>query len=97
MGYRIVYDRKYVGNIIKTNNAEEKKSNACLTWLYLITAGIFLFATYMRYGSVLPLFLPGEPEVTMAAVMHFKDHITGGGSFVEAVTFFCRIILEAAI
>ncbi len=97
MGYRIEYGGRFADEIIKTTFTKEKKKHYVITALYVFTAFAVLFGVYLRHGSVLPIFLPGDSAVTLTALKDFKECVGGGGSIVEAITAFCRTILENAI
>lgn len=40
--------------------------------------------------------LPGDPEVTAGALEHMVDDLRGGDNLLNAVTAFCREIIENA-
>ncbi|MBR4864220.1 MAG: hypothetical protein IKU07_06565 [Oscillospiraceae bacterium] len=96
MGYRIVYTGRFAEEMIRTNITKKEKQSNLLLWLYLSAAVILLFVTYLEHGSVQPILIPGDPAVTLDAIRSLKDHMAGGGSFVEAFSCFCRTVLEAA-
>ena len=55
--------------------------------------GIFLLGSREPVQTFL---IPGDPEITKAAVMQFTQNIQQGDNFKEAITTFCREIIESA-
>ena len=82
MGYSIQYspqtNRKFP---VKT-----KKNSA--TWLLTGVAVLALLLGGWR------LLLPGDPETTRAALSHLVDDVRAGESVGDAVTAFCREIID---
>ncbi len=46
--------------------------------------------------SIQEFLIPGDPEITKAAAAQFTQNIQAGDSFKEAITTFCREIIESA-
>ena len=67
-------------------------------WLPFLLAVIFLVAgwlislTEIRFDWL----LPGDPEVTAAALESLRENLAAGESLGEAVTAFCREIINGA-
>jgi hypothetical protein len=91
MGYRI----NYVKNAQKIGILSQGTIHKNGKWKYIvIVCGLLLAALLnqrLRY-----IFLPGNPQVTERAIFEFAADIKKGESFSEAITAFCREILDNA-
>lgn len=93
MSYRIQYSsgnkKKYP---VKTPLSKKAKG--------LIAAGaaaVLLMLCSMNYGQVIKsLLLPGDPDVTAAALSAMIADIQAGGKLADAVSAFCLEIIENA-
>ena len=91
MGYQIYYGGRFAAEMVKTVVTDKKRRNS-LFWLYAVTALLVLAVVYTRYGTLLPVFLPGGISI----VDYIKD-MAGGAGLAEALSNFCRAVLEAAV
>ena len=92
MGYRIHYGE----NVIKEYIPESKnRSNIKLLWV-LIVCCAFIFAFSRNKDTIINYLLPGNKEVTRAAISTFADDLRHGESLSDAAVAFCREIIENA-
>lgn len=88
MGYQIQYDSTIVKNVFD----EKKSKNKRVYWLLLATlliVGLFVFD-----GK--DWFIPGDPEVTKAAVQEFQEDLKEGKNIGQAFSAFCKEIVDGA-
>lgn len=86
MGYRIIYGKKKAGF-----RALSKRSKI----LILAIAGcILLVAASYFWGA--DVYLPGDREVTGAALENMVDLLQDGEKLSDAIVIFCREIIENA-
>lgn len=94
MGYRIEYGSS--GDLRKPLKSKRPYSAiaaaACV--LALVAGAITVKQTGLTW--VQEFLLPGDPAVTAAALENMVDNIKDGDSIAEAVTAFCREIVENA-
>lgn len=89
MSYRIVY-----GPEIKRKTPVEKRWKI---WLASgIGAALILLGISGKWNVLQKFFLPGDADVTGAALQGMVDDLKNGDSFSEAVTAFCKVIVENA-
>ena len=93
MGYQISYENGGV----KTNFTGKKQFDKMkgIRVAILIVIGIFLVAC-ISSEEFRHLLLPGNEEVTRAAVTDLVESIQSGEGMEEAITAFCRQIIENA-
>ena len=97
MGYKIQYSQ--TGESARVEIKKQKKNNQLRNMIIVCVLVIFCFALYMVNVNeivLLDYFLPGDPEVTRAALKSFADNLKLGIGFYDAVTAFCREIIENA-
>ena len=88
MGYRIAYDPSRKEKFYTT------KSKRVPRWLIMaiLTAGaIAVFGDHIA-----ELLLPGDPQVTSAALSTLVEDLRAGDTFSDAITAFCTHIVENA-
>lgn len=94
MGYRISYET------LTTKKDKMKPRFGKRQALLLLCISVVITAAALRYlGLTEKLWhylLPGDGEVTSRALQVMLEHLKQGGGIVEAVTAFCRRILEGA-
>ena len=94
MGFRIEYSQ---GEGRKVPIEEKSKSQPAVKRIaILVLACVFLFIGAQNISSVEEFLIPGEPEVTKAAFSSFIDDLQQGSSFRDAITVFCREIIQNA-
>lgn len=91
MGYRITYKSTYMKN--KTQDWQGKSN--VLKWIFALIVCFFLLLAIFN-TEVRRLFLPGDPVVTERALSELVVDIREGQPVSDAVTAFCREILENA-
>lgn len=92
MGYCIEYGQQW-------NKKYPIKGKKKYAWPIGAVLGIILvlLLSYDRVGSIVKSWIiPGDPEVTEGAVSSFVAELKDGKSAGEAITVFCREILENA-
>lgn len=57
---------------------------------------IYILSSPQATAAVRDFLFPGDPAVTKAAFAKFIDSIRGGSSVGQAITAFCREIIEGA-
>ena len=90
LGYRIAYERGEV----KTFHSVDKKKRGkkIFRWAVLIAMVLFIF-TCINSRDFRKMLLPGNKDVTEAAVVELVEAIRTGERFEEAITTFCREII----
>ena len=71
-----------------------RQTAAAMVVCVLIAGAVTVKALGLNW--VKQVLLPGDPEVTAAALEHMVDDLRGGDSLLGAVNAFCREILENA-
>lgn len=95
MGYIIDYSiaAPSVNRIAETRSVRKKKRYLIL--LLMIIICIFAFSVKATGFDIYQL-LPGNKDVTRAALTSFLNNISNGISFQDAITAFCTEILNGA-
>ena len=94
MGYHIQYGQTMVKEEIKSKSYSKRTK-----YIVGIAATVALCMIFVWAGGtkwLRALFIPGDPDVTQAAFAGFVSDIRSGSSMGEAVTGFCREIIEGA-
>ena len=89
MGYRITYET----GVHKTELLLPTRKRTKLGYIALACVLIIALALGHKYWQVL---LPGDPKVTERALHELASDLREGESVSDAVTAFCREILENA-
>ena len=91
MGYRISYENGGIKTPVHEKKMIQKgtvvKLSICIVSLCLV--GILHQSKELRR-----CFIPGNPDVTEAAVTELVDSIRQGDRFEDAITTFCRHIID---
>ena len=88
MSYQIQYESE-------KNKQYPMERKSALPKRYLVGAIIVaLVVSVISVPSVRELLIPGDPEVTGAAFSQMIDNLQEGDSVGEAVTAFCREIIQ---
>lgn len=91
MSYKIEYaselDRKY---------PSQKKAHHVKWGNIILISFVILGALWLRMNGVPDFLIPGDPNVTRAAAAVMVEQIQAGGSVGNAVTVFCKEILDGA-
>lgn len=91
MSYRIVYNRRFNRKFpVRSLYAQKRKQKIYIA----ILVGAFLLS--LTSSRVRAFLLPGDGEVTQAAISNMIADIRDGEKFSDAVTTFCLVILENA-
>lgn len=90
MGYRIEYQP-----VKKVRNAEKRISRIpALTALFLLLFFLLVSSFWPRGRELMrELIIPGDPDVTVAALEVFAQELHGGEELSSAFESFCRRIL----
>ena len=91
VGYKIEYSPETAYCYPQRNVC--KKQNIGRWICLLILVGAIL---WMRVYGIPDFLIPGDPVVTRSATAAFMDDLSEGVSVNDAVTAFCRIILDGA-
>lgn len=87
MGYRILYEKG------KHPWQRQKRHHWGLLAALILCFAIVVCAIFSDHLTAL---LPGDPEVTAAALENMKDSLKEGDSFGTAVLAFCQEVLRNA-
>ena len=91
MGYRITYGQ----TVMKTDLLTERKKSTVKKWICsALLCGVLVFA--LSSGTIRRYLLPGDPVVTERALRELASDIYSGEKVSDAVTAFCREILDNA-
>lgn len=92
MGYRIEYET------VGRHKQSSKKNWTGMTAGILVLLLVFGAMTIKTVGLewVQEVLLPGDPDVTAAALENMVEDLKDGNSFGEAVTAFCKEIMKHA-
>ena len=91
MGYRILYEKGAVK--INLSDRESIRKSTMFKWGLILASAIILLVL-SQSSSFRRVFLPGNKDVTEAAVVELVDSIQRGSDFEEVITTFCRQIIE---
>ena len=94
MGYRVEY--KSFGEEKKLPKVRKYKKAVMAAVLVLTLTGGALAVKLTGLPWVQKYLLPGDPEVTAAALEQMVEDLRSGYSFTDAVTAFCREIMDNA-
>ena len=95
MSYRILYDPELKE---KYPPLKTKKSSSGWMTAVLLAALIFLASSVPAISAALKSWLlPGDPEVTEAALVSLADDLRAGTGFRESITSFCLEILDGPV
>lgn len=94
MGYTIQYGPS--GKAETAWRGRRKKKTRIRISLVLLAAVCAFGVLAGGVEKVWEFLIPGDPEITKAAFMQFTEDIRQGGSVGEAITAFCREIIDNA-
>ena len=92
MGYKISYENGGAKTENITKQKFPRKQNVFRLGVFIVTA-IFLILLHQS-KSFRRFFIPGNPEVTEAAVVEFVESVRQGNRFEDAITAFCQQIID---
>lgn len=94
MAYRIDYGS--AGSQRKTlqKNIPTPVIKTALLVLALVAGAIVMKVVGLTW--IRDVLLPGDPEITAAALQNMTDHLRNGESLLDAVTTFCKEIIANA-
>lgn len=94
MGYAIQYGERMTKEYIPDNNPQAGKKGP-LIWISigLLLGGLLLTDPGKDLCRSL---LPGNPDVTGAALEEFAENLSEGRSLLESATVFCREVIDGA-
>ncbi len=91
MGYKIEYSPETAHYYPQRNVRKKRKVSR---WMFLLLMiGAIL---WMRVNGVPDFLIPGDPEITKSAAVTLMDELSDGVCVNDAVTTFCRSILDGA-
>lgn len=96
MGYRIQYDPKMNRKFQARASHTTRKGWSAAIILILAFVLVVGFVGMDGGSKLKSWLLPGDAEVTEAALSEMMDNIRAGESFSDAVTAFCMEIIENA-
>ena len=94
MGYKIQYSQ--TGESVRVAPKKYNQLRYIIIVCILIACCLALYVVDVKEVAILDYFLPGNPEVTKAAFFSFAEDLRSGLTFSDAVTAFCREIIENA-
>jgi hypothetical protein len=92
VGYKISYENGGAKTEKITKSKFSRKQNVFRFGVFIVTAVLLL--VLHRSKSFCRFFIPGNPEVTEAAVVEFVESVRQGNRFEDAVTAFCQQIID---
>lgn len=94
MGYLIQYG-EYMTKEYIPDKKDRSGKRSVLVWIIcgLILVGFFVSGTGAAVGRML---LPGDPDITEAAIENFAGNMSNGVGFLDAATVFCKDVLDGA-
>ena len=96
MGYTIQYGQTLLKEEIKEPCS--KLNNKLIPILLITSCTIAAFLIYAKADFLRDIILPGNADVTEAALGHLAENLRSGETFGSAITAFCReIIINANI
>ncbi len=94
LAYKIRYDDTLVKEVIK--KSKKGKINLIRKPLIWLFATILAFVMLYNQETLRSYILPGNPDVTEAALQSFVNDIREGESLSGAITAFCQEIISHA-
>ena len=94
MSYRIQYGPARKGE--RGEGPFSSKAVGFAAFAVLAAVIVFLLASPKGAAALRGFLFPGDKAVTQAAFAEFTDSIRGGSSIGQAITAFCREIIENA-
>ena len=91
MGYKIEYSPE-TAHCYPQRNTPQKR-NIGRWFCLLLVIGTIL---WMRVNGIPDFLIPGDPIITKSAAVTLMDDISDGVNVNDAVTAFCRTILDGA-
>lgn len=88
MGYRIEYDSS------RKHKFYTSRSKRVPLWLVAVILTASLFSIFGN--NLKDLLLPGDPQITGAALNSLVEDLRSGEDFADAVTAFCTLVIENA-
>ena len=90
MSYRITYGKRIIKDHILINERKHRKS------AYVIILTLLLLSAVYFKDKIYKFILPGNPQVTEKALHELVTDIQEGEPVGDAVTAFCRLIIDNA-
>ncbi len=90
MGYRIAYSS--IGKRLKRNRKKSTAVVAVLVIMILVIGAIAVKSIGLTW--VKEVLLPGDPNVTAAALEDLAENLRNGESIGDAIRVFCQEIIE---
>ena len=94
MGYRVVYGKTLEKTQFKDKKQQTTKQIA--VWAVALFAAIGICWIGWSHPDIRHYLLPGDPEITGEALDQLIDNIKDGDSLSDAVTAFCKEIIDSA-
>ena len=95
MAYRISYDN---GTTSKWNEKQSSQKKRIFLRLLVVVLICVLGVSFLggTMDALLEFLIPGDPDVTKQAISKMVEEIKSGNSLKEAITTFCKGIVENA-
>ena len=93
MGYQISYENGGSRKSVPDKPVMRKRKR--IVYVFILSVAI-AFVVLLQNKSTRRYFLPGNPTVTEAAIENFVESIQSGAGIGDAVTTFCREVIEGA-
>ena len=95
MGYKIQYGKERTYKNVKDRSG---KANKKLLYALCVIFGVLIMSfAIWKHESTSNFFIPGDAQITSTAVKHLTDALEDGAPIGDAVTAFCREIIDNAI
>ena len=94
MGYTIQYGP--AGNAETAWYAKRRKKSGAVLVVCVLVIVFAVLALSGNFEQIKNYLIPGDPEVTKAAFAQFTEDIRQGDTVGDAITAFCREIIEGA-
>lgn len=94
MGYRVIYGKTRKVRRNTTSKVNSQKS--LIIWSIALLAAAFICLIGWSDPGFRQYLLPGDPRITETALDQLVVDIQNGESFSDAITTFCREIIDSA-
>lgn len=90
----MAYQIRYTDTSMVKQERKIRKSNVKVA---IIICSALILAGILQIKSVQNFLIPGDPEVTKAALSSFAQELRAGERFSDAAAVFCRQVIESDV
>ena len=91
MAYKIEYSKESAHRYPQSVKKQREK-----TGIWILLVGMLVSVLWLRINGIPDWLIPGDPNVTRAAASAFISEMKDGASVNDAITVFCRTVLDGA-